>query len=40
MCLGSWSQLGLVKDKDIFVVTTLLEIESDEGALEEGWDAI
>ena len=40
MCLGSWSQLGLVRDKDIFTVTTLGEIEGDEEALEEGWDAI
>lgn len=40
MCLGSWSQLGLVKDKDIFAVTILAEIEGDEDALKEGWDAI
>ena len=40
MCLGGWSQLGLAKDKDIFAVTTLAEIEGDEEALDEGWDAI
>ena len=40
MCLGSWSQLELVKDKDIFSVTTLVEIKGDEEALGEGWDAI
>jgi hypothetical protein len=40
MCLESWSRLGLVKDKDIFAVTVLAEIEGDEDALEEGWDAI
>jgi len=40
MCLGSWSQLGLVKDNDIFMVNTLVEIEGDEEALGEGWDAI
>jgi len=40
MCLGSWSWLGLVKDKDIFAVTVLAEVEGDEDALEEGWDAI
>ena len=40
MCLGSWSQLGLVKDKDIFAVTVLAEVEGDKDALEEGWDAI
>ena len=27
MCLGNWSLLGLVKDKDIFAVTVLAEIE-------------
>jgi hypothetical protein len=40
MCLGGWSWLGLVKDKDIFAVTTFVEIEGDEEALDEGWDAI
>ena len=40
MCLGSWSWIGLVKDKDIFAVTVLAEVEGDEDALEEGWDAI
>jgi hypothetical protein len=29
-----------VKDKDIFAVTVLAEIEGDEDALKEGWDAI
>ena len=40
MCLGGWSRLGLVKDKDILAVTTFAEIEGDEEALDEGWDAI
>jgi hypothetical protein len=40
MCLGNWSQLGLVKDKDIYAATMLAEIEEDEEELEEGWDAI
>ena len=40
MCLSSWSLLGLVKDKDIFAVTALAEVEGDKEALEEGWDAI
>ena len=29
-----------MKDKDIFAVTILAEIEGDEDALKEGWDAI
>ena len=43
MCPSSWSLLGLVKDKDIFAVTTIAEVEGDKGdkeALEGGWDAI
>jgi hypothetical protein len=36
MCLGSWSLLGLVKDKDIFAVAALAEVEGDKEALEEG----
>ena len=40
MCLGSWSQLGLVKDRDIFAIIALSEVEGDEDTLEEGWDAI
>ena len=40
MCLGNWSLLGLVKDKDITAVTALAEIEGDEEELEEGWDSI
>jgi hypothetical protein len=40
MCLGSWSLMGLVKDKDIYAVTVLPEIDGDEEELAEGWDAI
>jgi hypothetical protein len=40
MCLGSWSRLGFVKDKDIFAVTVEPEVEGDEEELPEGWDAI
>jgi hypothetical protein len=40
MCLGSWSLLGLVKDTDIYAVTTLAEVEGDEEELADGWDAI
>jgi len=40
MCLGSWSWLRLVKDKDIHAVTALAEIDSDKEELAEGWDSI
>jgi hypothetical protein len=41
ICLGDWSLLGLVKDKDILVVTALPEVVGDEEEeIEEGWDSI
>ena len=40
MCIGAWSLLGYVKDKDIFVVATLPEVEGDEDKLDENWDNI
>jgi hypothetical protein len=40
MCLGYWSRLGFVKDKDIMAVTVLPEELGDEEELSNGWDAI
>ncbi|KAJ8579392.1 hypothetical protein M405DRAFT_754557, partial [Rhizopogon salebrosus TDB-379] len=40
LCLGSWSLLGLVKDKDVTAVTCRPDLEGEEGELEEGWDDI
>jgi hypothetical protein len=40
MCLGNWSKLGLVKNKDIYAVTMLAEVDGDEEVLEDGWDII
>ena len=40
MCLGSWSQLGLVKDADIYAVTALAEVEGEEEDLVDSWDVI
>lgn len=39
LCLGNWSLLGYVKDKDITAVTVLPELVAEE-ELEQGWDAI
>jgi hypothetical protein len=39
MCVGTWSQLGFLKDSDVLTVSLLLEDEEEE-ELEEGWDAI
>jgi len=40
LCLGCWSQLGLIKDKDVLPVARLPDIEGDEKELEDGWDSI
>ena len=40
MCLGEWSLLGLVKDKDIHAVTVEAEVDGDDEEFAEGWDAI
>jgi hypothetical protein len=40
MCLGDWSRLGFVKDKDIMAVTVLPGELGDEEELSNGWDAI
>jgi hypothetical protein len=40
LCLGCWSLLGLVKDKDVLPVTRLADIEGEEPELEDGWDSI
>ena len=40
MCLGNWSRLGLVKDKDVYAATMLAEIEKDKEELDDSWDAI
>ena len=37
MCLGSWSKLGFVKDKDIRAITILAEVEGNEEQLQDGW---
>lgn len=39
MCVGSWSLLGLVKDKDILAVLGD-EVVGEEDELSENWDAI
>ena len=40
MCVGAWSLLGFVKDKDVIAATTLPEIEGDEEEPDNNWDAI
>ena len=41
LCLGIWSELGYVKDKDVKAATVLPEVDSDdEDELDDNWDAI
>jgi hypothetical protein len=41
LCLGSWSLLGLVKDKDVLNVALMPDVEGEEEIeLEDGWDSI
>ena len=40
LCLGTWSEMGYVKDKDVRATTILPEVSDDESDLAEDWDAI
>jgi hAT family C-terminal dimerisation region len=39
-CLGSWSVLGLVRDRDVKACLGLDEVSEEEENLGEDWDAI
>ena len=40
MCLGAWSRMGMVKDKDVMEAAKLPEVKEIEDELEHGWDDI
>ena len=42
LCLGIWSNMGYVRDKDVKAATVLPEVGSDEDddGLGDNWDAI
>ena len=40
ICLGIWSLMGYVKDKDILAVTVIPEVRGNEEELAEGWDSV
>ena len=42
LCLGIWSKMGYMKDKDLKAATVLPEVGSDEEEdnLGDDWDAI
>ena len=35
LCLGSWSKMGWIKDKNVMAVTVMADVDD-----EDGWDAI
>jgi hypothetical protein len=40
LCVGLWSELGLVESKDIIRVSKLPDVIGKEEAMDEGWDRI
>jgi hypothetical protein len=40
MCLGAWSKMGLVNDKDVMEVVKLPDVVGSEQELDSNWDAI
>ncbi len=46
MCLGDWSHLGFMEDKDVLTVARLPEVPDEEGdedgdvLMPDGWDVI
>ena len=40
LCLGAWSKMGLVKDKDVMQVAKLLDVNGCEAELGVDWDQI
>jgi hypothetical protein len=40
MCLGVWSLMDLVKDKDIMAAAVLPEVDGEEEELAGDWDAM
>jgi hypothetical protein len=40
LCLGAWSRLGLVKDKDVLQAAKLPDVNGHEAPLDSDWDCI
>ena len=40
MCLGTWSRMHLVKDKDVMEAARLPDVDGSEAELESDWDDI
>lgn len=40
ICVGAWSKLGYVRDRDVRAVTMLPEVDGEEEELCSDWDTI
>jgi hypothetical protein len=40
MCLGAWSKMGLVRDKDVMEAARLPDVNRSEAELDSYWDNI
>ena len=40
LCLGAWSRMGLVKDKDVMEAVRLPDINGVEAELDDNWDNV
>jgi hypothetical protein len=40
LCLGAWSRMGFVKDKDILQAANLPDVKGGEAELDSDWDQI
>jgi len=40
MCLGAWSRMGLVKDKDVMEAARLPDVNGSEDELGSDWDDV
>ena len=40
LCIGVWSLLGYVKDKDVKAAAVLLEVNGEEEGLAADWDSL
>jgi len=40
VCLGAWSRMGFIKDKDVMDAARLPDVEGCEAELDSGWDDV
>ncbi|KAG2070277.1 hypothetical protein BDR04DRAFT_1019189, partial [Suillus decipiens] len=40
LCLGQWSELGLIESEDMIQVSKLPDVVGEDEAMDDGWDSI